>query len=394
LGNNNLGNTTANWVVATYSNVRIDTRDAAPPTGPGDTGIYKITATSSSGLLIVDFYEPVYGQNNATGSIPLSAFTWQNNSPGGATSVNALDATPQNSPGTSQIRLTLNAVPLAADGDNSAPDDALALVSGQIYDATGNTGSKTRALRYGITQIATGANHTCALSYGLVRCWGNASYGIPGHGNLNDVGSGPLSIIAAGDLPVLSAAEISAGMTLTQIALNYTHACVMLSSGAMRCWGFGSFGANGNTTTLGDNAGELPVADVPVLSAAEISAGKTVTQIALGNNHTCARLSTGPMRCWGKGTNGQLGNGGTTYLGDQAGELPTADVPVFSAAEISAGRTITQIAAGEDHTCVLLSTGTMRCWGLALSGQLGYGNTINLGDNAGELPTADVPTGW
>jgi hypothetical protein len=37
--------------------------------------------------------------------------------------------------------------------------------------------------------------------------------------------------------------------------------------------------------------------------------------------------------------------------------------------------------AGKHHTCVLLDTDTVRCWCLGTNGRLGYGNTSTIGDN-------------
>ena len=54
------------------------------------------------------------------------------------------------------------------------------------------------------------------------------------------------------------------------------------------------------------------------------------------------------------------------------------------------GGTVTQIVAGEDHTCALLDTGSVRCWGLGTNGRLGYGNTNDIGDNETSASAGDV----
>ena len=101
-----------------------------------------------------------------------------------------------------------------------------------------------------------------------------------------------------------------------------------------------------------------------------------MTAITAGSNHTCALLSTGSVRCWGRGDIGILGYGNTNHIGDN--ETPA------SAGDVNIGGTVTQINTGGAHTCVLLSTGSVRCWGFNFHGYLGYGNTNIIGDN--ELP--------
>jgi alpha-tubulin suppressor-like RCC1 family protein len=53
---------------------------------------------------------------------------------------------------------------------------------------------------------------------------------------------------------------------------------------------------------------------------------------------------------------------------------------------VDVGGTVKDIVAGGAHTCALLTTGKVRCWGYNDYGQLGYGNTTNGGDNG--LPSA------
>ena len=112
--------------------------------------------------------------------------------------------------------------------------------------------------------------------------------------------------------------------------------------------------------------------------------GGTVTQISAGSTHTCALLSTGNVRCWGSGgitgfsDRGQLGYGNIADIGDD--ELPA------SAGDVDVGGPVTQIAAGRQFTCALLSSGNVRCWGTAQSGANGYPLTSTIGDD--ELPTS------
>jgi len=109
----------------------------------------------------------------------------------------------------------------------------------------------------------------------------------------------------------------------------------------------------------------------------DVSVGGTVSQLKGGSVHTCALLTDGNVRCWGRGTYGRLGYGSQNDVG--LTQTPAA------AGDINLGGTAAAIGAGGEHTCALLSNGNVRCFGRGLSGRLGYGNTRDIGDN--ELPS-------
>jgi len=84
---------------------------------------------------------------------------------------------------------------------------------------------------------------------------------------------------------------------------------------------------------------------------------RRVVQIVAGTTHACALLDTGKMRCWGRAASGQLGTGSTTNVLDPS--LLPDDIDVDGRVDSR----VVQIAAGSDHTCALLDTEKMRCWG-------------------------------
>ena len=88
----------------------------------------------------------------------------------------------------------------------------------------------------------------------------------------------------------------------------------------------------------------------------------TATSISAGEEHTCAVLSGGSVSCWGYGSYGQLGDGSTTS---------TQSTPV----SVSGISTATSVSAGESHTCSVLSGGSVSCWGLGSYGRLGNDST-------------------
>ena len=107
----------------------------------------------------------------------------------------------------------------------------------------------------------------------------------------------------------------------------------------------------------------------------DVDVGGEVVQITAGAAHTCALLASGKVRCWGEGSSGALGYGSTAHIGDGPGEMPPPDVDV--------GGEAVQIAAGEFSTCALLKSGVVRCWGAHFPDYIG--------DAPGEMPPADIP---
>ncbi len=108
-----------------------------------------------------------------------------------------------------------------------------------------------------------------------------------------------------------------------------------------------------------------------------------VQQIAAGAQHTCALLVSGKVRCWGSNSKGQVGASfGDTRVGDQPADMPPPDVDL--------GGLAVQVVAGQIHSCALMKTGKVKCWGSAVThGYPGLGD-IN---SAIELPPPDVDLG-
>ncbi len=220
-----------------------------------------------------------------------------------------------------------------------------------------------------VVQISTGDYHTCALlSNGAVRCWGYGFEGRLGYSNENDIGDNEDPSIAG---------NVSIGGSAVQVVANVYSSCVLLSSGDVRCWGAGGYGRLGygdTTNNIGDT--ELPS------TKSVLSIGGSALQLAAGEDHACALMSDGAVRCWGRGASGQLGYGNTNNIGDD--EAPS------TVAAVSVGGIVSSVTTGHYHTCAMLAAGSVRCWGNGDDGRLGYGNTAWIGDVAGEMPPADV----
>ncbi|HZI02633.1 MAG TPA: RTX toxin, partial [Archangium sp.] len=222
-------------------------------------------------------------------------------------------------------------------------------------------------------QLAVGGHHTCALlEGGAVRCWGRNDSGQLGYGHTRSLGDDE-SASGSGYVPF--------GGRAVELVAGFAHTCALLDTGKVRCWGHNAHGQLGlrHTRPIGDD--EVPS------SAGDVDVGGTVRHLVAGAWHTCAQLTTGAVRCWGRNDSGQLGLGHTRPIGDD--ESPA------SVGEVILGGPVLQLAAHStsQHTCARLDSGAVRCWGRNSHGQLGLGHTLPVGDDETPASVASVNTG-
>ena len=89
-----------------------------------------------------------------------------------------------------------------------------------------------------------------------------------------------------------------------------------------------------------------------------------MVSIAFGDRHACGLTDDGTVKCWGRNNNGQIGTSG----GDKNTPIQVS---------FGSGLTATSIYAGRNHTCAILSDGSVKCWGANQYGQLGISTTAN-----------------
>jgi len=119
----------------------------------------------------------------------------------------------------------------------------------------------------------------------------------------------------------------------------------------MKCWGANADGQLGNGVS---GARELVPVDVDDIEGA--------VALAAGDDHTCAILRDGSLRCWGDGFLGELGDN----------RLLSSSLPVV----VSGVSDVRSAAGGLEHTCAVSNGGTVWCWGKGLQGQLGIGTPL------------------
>jgi alpha-tubulin suppressor-like RCC1 family protein len=190
--------------------------------------------------------------------------------------------------------------------------------------------------------IFAGAFHSGAvLADGTVRLWGNNADGQLGLGDKADRNT-PAAVAAL------------AGSNITQLSGGQFHTLARDGSGAVWAWGANVDGQIGTVQPT-------PGADGDTTVPARITSLSTATVVAAGHRHSTAVLSDGTVRAWGRNLNGQLGNGAST---NQPTSLP----------QVMQANTVKAIAAGANHTVLIVQGGIVGCTGSNFLGQCGRGD--------------------
>ncbi|KAA0170010.1 hypothetical protein FNF27_06763 [Cafeteria roenbergensis] len=111
----------------------------------------------------------------------------------------------------------------------------------------------------------------------------------------------------------------------------------------------------------------------------------SAAQVSAGSYHSVVLLTDGTVRAFGAATSGRLGYGSEISVGDVESRLPSLQGPV------PVGGAVVAVAAGDSHTLVVLVDGTVKAFGEGDYGKLGYGSTDNVGDKLATVPSAQGP---
>jgi hypothetical protein len=253
--------------------------------------------------------------------------------------------------------------------------------SGQLGNGTNidsNTAIPVSGLS-GVTAVTAGSDHTCALTTSGVKCWGKDEQGqITGKKgtslavptDITGLGSS-VKAVSAGDYhtcvhnsgnnavcwgsvisyPLSPLTFIPSG-TVEAIAVGGWHNCAWLTNKTVKCWGHNESGQLGDGSTT----------QVEFFSAMkEVQGLKDVISIAAGGNTSCAIITGGGLKCWGKSNFGQL----TSNAPAATNSLP---IDILG---LSSG--VKAVSISDSYVCALMDTGRVKCWGSNTSGQLGNG---------------------
>lgn len=194
-------------------------------------------------------------------------------------------------------------------------------------------------------QITVAAGHSCALTAeGIAHCWGS-------NGNF-PVGAPAQDVCWwFPDLPPMCnwrPTEVATTLRFTSLTAGYSFTCGVSTSSGVYCWG------------MNDPVGQLGIGSIlPTTSIRPlaVAGSSSFTRVFAGEFHVCALDGSGAAYCWGRNSNGQLGDGSTV---DRLS-------PVRSAGDTR----FTSLSLGQYHTCGIAIDGYAYCWGDNSLRQLG-----------------------
>jgi alpha-tubulin suppressor-like RCC1 family protein len=213
---------------------------------------------------------------------------------------------------------------------------------GQLGVGLGDTIERHSPIRIGIsaawTSVSVGTDYSCALqgSPGYRYCWG-----------LNTDGQLGLGDTVNRTSPTHPPTETNSWVSLS---VGATHSCGVLVGGSAVCWGLNASGELG--------VGSYTNQTTPTL----VSGGITWTVVTAGAEQTCGTDSANHRYCWGANRFHELGLGGSDTT---TRTTPTmlGTIPYRS------------MSSGAYTSCAVDTSALLRCWGRNTYGQVGDGNS-------------------
>ena len=200
------------------------------------------------------------------------------------------------------------------------------------------------------TVPAAGERHSCGLdASGRIWCWG-----------ANDIGQ-----LGAGDqTPSATPRAVALPTVALDVRTLFGHTCAVLADATLWCWGANAEGQLGQGDQYPGHDQALPV---------RVGTNSDWTFVATGQGHGCGIRAPGTLFCWGRNSDGELGQGSTQ------------DIELRSPTQVGTDSDWVEVACGQNHTCARKTDGRLFCWGSMASGALGVGDFVEH-DSPTEVP--------
>ncbi len=188
-------------------------------------------------------------------------------------------------------------------------------------------------------QIATGQDHTCAVGYDdlLPYCWGDNHYGQLGEGSQN---------------PHLTPLAAAGKLRMREVHTAAYHSCGVTTGNVPYCWGWNESGQIGQSTPGTYHT-----------TPTRVRGGLLFRTMTTGWYHSCGVTTGSRVYCWGRGLEGQIGDGTTTTR--------------FAPRAVASTMLFDRVTGGGFFTCAESQANKAYCWGANNIGQFGDGSTTS-----------------
>jgi alpha-tubulin suppressor-like RCC1 family protein len=204
-----------------------------------------------------------------------------------------------------------------------------------------------------------------------------------GKNNSGQLGQGHLNAITAKP-QTMTPINFGSGVVVQSVSVGDSHTCAVVRQGTQN--GLLSCWGSNELGKLGlglaDSVLSSPRDASGQLRVVNVGTGEEVLHVSAGFEHTCAVLKSGKLKCWGGNSSGQLGYDHKNAIGTQVAEMGDA------LKAVALGLAAQWVSAGAGHTCAVMTGGKTKCWGDNFYGQLGQGRDVaSLGGSSGDMAT-------
>ncbi len=242
------------------------------------------------------------------------------------------------------------------------------------------------ALNGAVISLAASGDSTCVVtSEHELKCWGANNSGQLGLGDTQDRGKTPGSMGAG--LPLVQLGtnflprKVVGRGTQSRV---YGGFCAISTLHELKCFGSNFSGALGvgDAIAHGSTAGTMG----DQLLVLNLGLSMPIENLSCGLGHCCARSwFSSATKCWGANQWGQLGTEEMISRGLKPEEMGES-LPFLNAAP---GLHIVDVVTAQVSSCALFANGGVKCWGRNTQGQLGQGAVFSsIGSRVGEMGSA------
>lgn len=157
-------------------------------------------------------------------------------------------------------------------------------------------------------------------------------------------------LVASSDSELLRPSGIAVLPAIIKIRAGIESVCVLDDGGELRCWGGNAFGQLG----IGDRESRAPPGE-------RVSLPAPVSDFDLFESHVCAVLVSGELWCWGKSSESQAASG-------------RGEEDILVPGQIGLETNWSSVAVGDGHSCAVREDDALLCWGRNSDGQIGQGD--------------------